>query len=250
MELRTYLQTAVCTQKTEVLLLELRHFERLFLRRHPRTVDMMKEDLTVRLGCRMSSNRLTNVVPVLSCLIENAESYVRCKRRQTVARSTAVAVSVEPNKTKQNRTSSEFYEKFVPLQGALIDLYGPGTVFHRIRQREQTRLARLEAAGGHRFRRMLSSGTSNTIHIKHRIRRNYKWSTNRDVNETPVAAEQRHDRTELGEELKNNGESREVRQSDETIDPVLKNLEDRLHNWLKRATDTSDFRRQPPHWII
>lgn len=249
MELRTYLQTAICTQKTEVLHLELRHFERLFLRRHPRTVDMMKEDLTVRLGCRMSSSRLTSVVPILPCLIENVEKYVRRKHRQTVARRTAVAVSVEPIPAKQNRTISEFYEKFVPLQGALIDIYGPGTVFHRIRQREQIRLARLEAAGGHRLRRMIRSG-ANTTHPRHRIRRNYRWNTKLDVNQKSIIAEEKHDHVTLGEELKNGGGSRDVRQSDETIDPVLKNLEYRMHNWLKHRADLPDFRRRLPHWTM
>lgn len=42
---------------------------------------------------------------------------------------------------------SELFESFVPARGALIDIYGPGTVFHMIRQREIARLTKLKKRG-------------------------------------------------------------------------------------------------------
>jgi CRP-like cAMP-binding protein len=82
MELPTYMQTAVCTQKCEVLVLELKHFERLFVKRHPRTVDMMKDNLVVRLQSRLSP-RLQQTVPLLRCLLDQAIEYRAQKRLQT-----------------------------------------------------------------------------------------------------------------------------------------------------------------------
>lgn len=143
MELTTYLQTSICTQRTEVLILETRHFERLFTRRHPRTVDRMKEDLMTRLQFRLSPALLHSSVPLLHRLLEKVEEYNRRIHSQTAARqlrSWATSVVAEG---KEARSGGGMFDGFVPHQGALIDIQGPGTVFHRIRQREKVRVARM-----------------------------------------------------------------------------------------------------------
>ncbi len=50
LDLDTSMQTAICTQRTEVLVLEMKHYERLLAKRNPRTIDMMMENLEVMTG--------------------------------------------------------------------------------------------------------------------------------------------------------------------------------------------------------
>ena len=42
---------------------------------------------------------------------------------------------------------SETFDSFVPPRGALVDMYGPGTVFHRIREREKARQLKIQKRG-------------------------------------------------------------------------------------------------------
>lgn len=49
----TYMQTAVCTEKVDVLVLEMKHYERLFVKRHQRTIEDMRKILEVKLETRM-----------------------------------------------------------------------------------------------------------------------------------------------------------------------------------------------------
>ena len=44
--------------------------------------------------------------------------------------------SARVDSSRGGRSVSEIFESFVPSRGALIDIYGPGTVFHMIRERE------------------------------------------------------------------------------------------------------------------
>ncbi|KAI8771127.1 cAMP-dependent protein kinase regulatory subunit, partial [Biomphalaria glabrata] len=65
MELQTYMQTAVCKEFTEVLVLEYKHYERLFTRRHPRTIEAMRDDIGVRLASRLFLLHSSQDVPFL-----------------------------------------------------------------------------------------------------------------------------------------------------------------------------------------
>ena len=47
LDLDTYMQTVICTQKTDVLVLEMKHYERLLAKRNPRTIDKIMENLEV-----------------------------------------------------------------------------------------------------------------------------------------------------------------------------------------------------------
>jgi len=70
MGLNTYMQTATCTQRTEVLVLELKHYERLLVKRNRRTIDGMKDDLELRLHSRAPSYHMS-YIPLLSYLQVN-----------------------------------------------------------------------------------------------------------------------------------------------------------------------------------
>ena len=50
MEMDTYMQTAQSTQRTEVLVLEMKHYERLLAKRNPKTIHNMKMELAFRLN--------------------------------------------------------------------------------------------------------------------------------------------------------------------------------------------------------
>ncbi|XP_070180871.1 uncharacterized protein [Littorina saxatilis] len=69
MELDTYLQTAVCKEQTEVLVLERQHYERLFVRRHPRTIDTMRQQIKMKLLTRKSLSSAKDI-PFLGYLAQ------------------------------------------------------------------------------------------------------------------------------------------------------------------------------------
>lgn len=55
MGLSTYMQTSICTQTCELLVLDMKHFDRLFVRRNPRTIGLMKAELELRIRSRIAS---------------------------------------------------------------------------------------------------------------------------------------------------------------------------------------------------
>lgn len=56
MGLPTYIQTCkTCTHRSDVLVLSMRHYERLLVRRNPRTVDAMRRELELRISARVKS---------------------------------------------------------------------------------------------------------------------------------------------------------------------------------------------------
>ena len=141
MELETYMQTAICTQKTEVLILEMKHYERLLVKRNPRTIENMKDELDLRLQTRISRHN-ENAIPLLKCLCLKAEQYIEQKQIQNEARQN-IGVHGDRN-AKHHKSMSESFDSFVPPRGALVDMYGPGTVFHRIREREKARQLKIQ----------------------------------------------------------------------------------------------------------
>jgi len=55
MGLPTYMQTSRCTQTSEVLVLSMKHYERLLVRRHPSTIDSLRRELELRIRSRITS---------------------------------------------------------------------------------------------------------------------------------------------------------------------------------------------------
>lgn len=126
MELDTYLQSAVCKEQTEVLVLEKKHYERLFLKRHPRTIDAMRKQLGVKLLTRQSLLSTKDDIPFLGYITQLIE--IKLKPPQA------------PEREKVEPTVSEAEKEFLNHKGPLIDQYGPGSVFYLIKVREQTKL--------------------------------------------------------------------------------------------------------------
>ena len=137
LELPTYAHSAICTQKTEVFILEMKHFDRLLAKRNPRTVDNMKEGLKLKLKAR-TSKFLEKNVPLMKQLYFKTEESIERKEMQMNAKTEGK----QPR--KKNKINTANFDQFLPPRGPVIDIHGPGTVFHRIRQREAARIRREE----------------------------------------------------------------------------------------------------------
>ena len=144
LNLDTYCQTALCTQKTDVLILERKHFDRLIAKRNPYTMDAMRENLELRLRLRMSRYMEWNVT-LMKKLLQVVEAANEQKRQQLQQRRSGLSKSL-PNNEQQlpplltNVTPSSMGDsEFIPCRGALVNMYGPGTVFHWIRKKAGNR---------------------------------------------------------------------------------------------------------------
>ena len=128
------MQTIVATQRTEVLLLEMKHFERLLLKRHPSTIEAMKSSLELKLQAR-HSQLLIRHVPLLTSLLEMARNFNAQLKHKSQVRITDQTKTTKDGKL--SKKNSDKFDSFIPSRGALVDIYGHGTVFHRIREREK-----------------------------------------------------------------------------------------------------------------
>jgi hypothetical protein len=95
MNLPTYIQTAICTlHSSEILVLNLKNFERMIAKRHIAAVELMRENLLHRLEARLSP-RIAQSVPLLRCLLDQALAYQaqRLLRAQTLVSTNIIFVS-------------------------------------------------------------------------------------------------------------------------------------------------------------
>lgn len=133
MDMETYMTTAVCTEKTEVLVLEMKHYERLFVKKHQRTIDTMRRNMERKLSTRTSVLKEYDAVPLLKLLQLKLHQLHNPPPAQ------------DDKKKKRPENSVQIAEKlFFNHQGPLLDIEGPGSVFYMIRARERSRL-RLQA---------------------------------------------------------------------------------------------------------
>ena len=136
MDFPTYMQTAICTQRTEVLVLEMKHYERLLVKRNPKSIENMKSGLDIKLKTRLSQ-LLVRHVPIFETLVHMVEDFQIQMKQQKTAR-----IQDKNKEARSSKKLSESFDSFIPPRGALVDLYGAGTVFHRIRERDQARKKR------------------------------------------------------------------------------------------------------------
>ena len=125
----TYIQSAVCAEQTDVLVLEMKHYERLFVKRHQKTIETMRHNLEQKLNSRTSvlSAKENADVPLLG-LIHMKLHLLHNPQPVTTEK-------------KKRETSVKSAEKlFFNHKGPLLDLNGPGSVFYMIRIREQSKL--------------------------------------------------------------------------------------------------------------
>ncbi|XP_071096845.1 uncharacterized protein [Haliotis cracherodii] len=126
LDLKTYMHTAVCKERTEVLVLEMKHYERLFVRRHQRTIESMRDELAVKLETRISLLTQKEDIPLLGYL--HSRIISRYKPPPPVEKD-----------RREMTTVSAAEKEFLNHRGPLIDMFGPGSVFYMIRVREKTK---------------------------------------------------------------------------------------------------------------
>ncbi len=125
LKLKTHSQSAVSTQVCQLYALDLKNYERLVARRNRKTIEMIREQAQVKLMSRVQRMQSGgNKVPLLKTLLCQIEA------------------GAEQQIKRKPRKSSPFSSNvmgFESHRGPLVDLYGPGTVFYRNRQREKAR---------------------------------------------------------------------------------------------------------------
>ena len=129
LDMGTYMQTAVCAEKTEVLVLEMKHYERLFVRRHQKSIDEMRHNLELKLNTKASvlSAKENDDVPLLGLINMKLNLLHNPPTAST--------------EKKKKATSVKGAEKlFFHPKGPLLDANGPGSVFYMIRIREKSKL--------------------------------------------------------------------------------------------------------------
>lgn len=120
------MQTAVCTEKVDVLVLEMKHYERLFVKRHQRTIEDMRKILEVKLETRMDLLANKSEIPFLP----------RVKTKLNMMNNPQPVAKKEKELPSKKMAEKEFLNH----KGPLIDMYGPGSVFYMIRVREKTKV--------------------------------------------------------------------------------------------------------------
>lgn len=125
MELQTYMQTAVCKEQTDVLVLERKHYDRLFVKRHQRTIEAMRQEIGVKLTARTA---------LLSCKEDIDFFGYLAKIIDALSRP-----HPPPAQERLERSVSDAEKEFLNHKGPLIDLHGPGSVFYLIKVREETK---------------------------------------------------------------------------------------------------------------
>jgi hypothetical protein len=126
LDLDTYVQTSLCTEKTDVLVLEMKHYERLFVKKHQRTIDSMRQMLEVKIDTRIALLANCDEVPLLSHLKKKVNLMNNPKP--------------PPEKHVSDEDSVVAAERqFFNHTGPLVDIDGPGSVFYMIRVREKSR---------------------------------------------------------------------------------------------------------------
>ncbi|PAA57474.1 hypothetical protein BOX15_Mlig030379g1 [Macrostomum lignano] len=144
--MKTYLCHGVATMETNMYRLNLREWTRLVERRHPNTLNSIKEDLLCRLSLRTLLLH-TSEAPLLGYAIGLLYEQVRKMDRK------AQSQQQQPQLTQQQQLLQQAKPRRGHLQlprlGPLIDQWGPGTVFDYINRRfrrQQLREARAAAA--------------------------------------------------------------------------------------------------------
>lgn len=141
----SYLQTTVCTRTTEVFILSQSNFQRVLgLRNGSRILELLLEKSFLRLRCRLSTvNGLERRLPILGTLLKITEEY----RNSLLQHPRGPRFDVEERLKEldlrrsrvSNRTMADLYRDYIPSHGLLVDQFGRGTVFDRIRRQEKMR---------------------------------------------------------------------------------------------------------------
>lgn len=126
MGLTTHTQTVICTQETEVFILDQRNYERLLEKKNPQTIEKMRYLLHEKLDLRLSWHP-EKELPLLRFFLYKLDEKERMKNRKN-----AYNTSHEPLSRKNWKIENV-------RRGPFINAYGPGSLYYSIKMRERNR---------------------------------------------------------------------------------------------------------------
>lgn len=133
MDLKSYVCSVTCIQDCEVYSLNCQNYDRLVIRRNPKTAELLRDNAHLKLTARLS--RLpADEVPLLGALLAKLEVLRNGKDGSKHRKKNPAKTSGE------GRGHSSGTRAFLPPRGPLINMYGPGTVYYRNKIREEARI--------------------------------------------------------------------------------------------------------------
>ncbi|PAA91083.1 hypothetical protein BOX15_Mlig027341g1 [Macrostomum lignano] len=237
MELPTYAQSIVCTQPSVVFVLDAKNYDRLAQnKRNPgRSQDVLVERAKAKLISR-AGRPLDWGVPLIRCLYER---IVAARRLEAHRREVAASAAAAPSYAVKSASVSHF----IPSRGALIDPYGPGTVFYRNRVKREQRAAqaaRLTASTKQiKTKDLQQQGNKKTAELAAPDGSSSKLPLGEEEEEQ----EEDEQKEEAAEQSSFNNLSNQLRQRKQfedadTSSERLSNLESRIDNWLRSVDGT------------
>lgn len=165
MNLNSYAQSAQCTQVAEMFILDQKNYERLIERRNPQALEAMRDSVHEKLKLRLSWIQ-EDEIPLFKYFLYKLDERKR-----------------HENDRHREIRRKVFDWKTMLQKGPLIDQFGPGSIFYRIRMREKARKppATASTSGARGF-----GITSHLVLGRHHgaayLSRKPVYSTDRDLN--------------------------------------------------------------------
>ncbi|XP_064621913.1 uncharacterized protein LOC135484417 isoform X2 [Lineus longissimus] len=129
LNLPTYMHTIQCTANTEVLILDMKNYERLITRKNPQTIQIMKEKVVEKL-----SNRSTTPQGLQVPLIGHIVRKLKPKQK----------VQVDPGKNRQAKKREVLMKQLVKLflddKAPMIEPCVPNTVYYKTKAHEKAQV--------------------------------------------------------------------------------------------------------------
>lgn len=138
MELKSYLQTVVCTRPCEVFALNMHNYERLIIRRNPRSQELLLASALAKLDQRVSRLPPAEDLVVLRLLVLKMQHKFNNFQPKKQSSHSSMLYSHTSEKCFH-------WDSIISQRGAIIDMYGPGTIYHRNKLRDKLMQKRIEA---------------------------------------------------------------------------------------------------------
>ena len=123
LDLKTYVQTVTATHKCDLYALDMKNYERLVVRRNPKTIEKLRDMADMKLSLRVQRFH-DNQLPLLKTLLFHVRRRgERKQRKRHIGAFTTTGIPLSSDGLSQ--------------RGPLIDQYGPGTVYYRVKMREK-----------------------------------------------------------------------------------------------------------------
>lgn len=237
MDLKSYICSVSCIQDCEVYSLNCQNYDRLVIRRNPKTAELLRDNAYLKLTARLS--RLSDEeVPLLGTLLKKLELLRNGKDGSKHRKNS-------PTKTSgETRDHSSGTRAFLhPPRGPLINMYGPGTVYHRNKVREEAKMkkqSKLAALPVTRvaFATPLPNRTAPPLlNDEDQSETEYDPETHRPSNHSRHYVEEENAKDDVSGQLK----SPENQFRDEkTSDLALGVLEQRIQEWHSVITEANN----------